>query len=218
MRTSKVRTQPLGKIKTLRVVEVFDEREVRALLRGDAVSVEHAIGLVSRHLRDGVCGWIRRRYPALSTDDLADVWQDTLLAVLQSIRQGRLESDRPLAPWLATVAWRRAADLRRRRSSESRALTAVGEALERAGWSQVSGEDERALLEDVLERIATLPRRQRIVLRAFSDGYPETASMETLRRQASESCGEDLSLAAVKRALQEGRRKLREMLDRRSSR
>jgi hypothetical protein len=56
--------------------------------------------------------------------------------------------------------------------------------------------------------ILTLPPRQRTVLQVFIDHYPESTQMAVLREEVSRTIGADVSLAAVKRALQEGRRKL----------
>jgi len=198
------------------LTDVFDEEGVKALLGGDDRSVAAALEAIARHLRDGLCAWLRRSFPGLSPEDLADVWQETLVGVLRAVREERLDLARPLVPWLCKVASRRAVDIMRRSATNESALAAVGERLSRsdsgARWSALSGDERREALELTLDHIRRLPAMQRAVLQVFSDHYPVTACMEVLRRRVGERLGRDVTLASVKRALQEGRRKLRDHL------
>jgi len=197
----------------------FNDRRIRTLLLGGRAEVSDALEQIVCHLRDGVCGWTRKRFPGLAPEDLADVWQDTLVSVLKAVKSRRFDATRPLVPWLCTLAYRRAADLTRRRTSSSEVLERVGQQL--AGtdvgerWSALSAMQREEALELAREHILTLPRMQRVVLQTFSDRYPETARMEVLRTEVSRVLGDDVTLAAVKRAVQEGRRKVREYFERR---
>ena len=202
----------------MKSTNVFDERKVKRLLQGEYRDVAQALGQIMDHLRDGLCGWLRRHFPGLSPEDLADAWQDTLVAVLTAVRQNRFDANRPLIPWLCTIAYRRATDLTRRKSSHTDALAAVGREIAATSTGRrpkgLSSDERGEALELTLQHIATLPPMQKIVLQTFSDYYPETANMETLRVMVAKIRGEETTLASVKRALQEGRRKLKEFLER----
>jgi hypothetical protein len=65
----------------------------------------------------------------------------------------------------------------------------------------------------IRDAVSALPRKQRVVLQAFLDHYPETKDMEVLRQEVSRMTGVEETLAAVKRALQEGRNKVRQLLE-----
>ncbi len=202
----------------MKATNVFDEERVKKLLQGEYRDVAQALGQIVHHLRDGLCGWLRRQFPGLSPEDLADTWQETLVSVLTAVRKGRFDANRPLIPWLCTIAYRRATDVTRRKSTTGEALAAVGRQIAATStgrrWKSLSAEARSEALELTLEHIESLPTMQRIVLRTFSDHYPETANMETLRVMVSQVRGQEATLASVKRALQEGRRKLQEFLER----
>ena len=46
------------------------------------------------------------------------------------------------------------------------------------------------------------------------DNYPETKDMEVLRQEVSRMTGREETLVSIKRALQEGRNKVRQLLER----
>ena len=198
-------------------LNTFNEQRVRTLLLGSHAEVSGALEQIVCHLRDGLSGWIRKCFPGMAPEDLADVWQDTLVDVLKIVKDGRFDATRPLVPWLCTLAYRRATDITRRKTSSSEVLERVGREL--AGtdvgerWRGLSTMQRDEALELTLEHILTLPRMQRVVLQVFSDRYPETARMEVLRAEVSRALGDEVTLAAVKRALQEGRRKVREYFE-----
>ena len=203
----------------MELLRTFNEQRIKTLLLGNRAEVSDALEQIICHLRDGLCGWIRKCFPGMASEDLADVWQDTLVSVLKIVKSGRFDATRPLVPWLCTLAHRRATDLTRRKTSSSEVLARVGREL--AGtdvgerWRGLSAMQRDEALELTLEHILTLPRMQRVVLQVFSNRYPQTTRMEVLREEVSRALGDDVTLAAVKRALQEGRRKLREYFERR---
>ena len=202
----------------MKSTNIFDEERIRSLLCGGDREVAEALTQIVCHLRTSLCGWLRRNFPGLTPEDLADTWQETLLSVITAVRSGRFDARRPLIPWLCTIAYRRATDVTRRRSSARDALAAVGRAIAGTStgqrWKELDAQERTEALELTLEHIETLPNLQRLVLRTFSDHYPESRDMNVLRDLVSRTRGEQATLASVKRALQEGRRKLREFLQR----
>ena len=66
----------------------YDENQVCQLLAGDPDAIRLGLALIHQHLRGRLGRWLHRRFPCLRADDLADVWGETLLAVLQAARAG----------------------------------------------------------------------------------------------------------------------------------
>jgi hypothetical protein len=159
--------------------------------------------------------WLKRCYPGLQPEDLADVWAETLLAAVRAARQGRLHVDQPLWRWLCRVGRARAIDLLRRRGVRLSALEGLQHIAGPAayGGREASWEVCCRELRDLLATaIAGLPSRQRSVLQAYVEHFPDTGQTEYLRRRVADARGEAVTRAAVKRALQEGRARLRCLL------
>jgi DNA-directed RNA polymerase specialized sigma24 family protein len=196
----------------------FDEEELARLLAGEEEEVRRGLTLIDRHLRLRLCAWLGRRFPGLSPEDLADAWGATLLCVLQAARRQRGCPSRHLVWWLCGIARARAVDHLRRKTAWDAARATLGRlrrparADRREGLPiQVLKNEVRYLIRDVVQG---LPAQQRQVLLVFFDNYPETRSMEVLRREVSKVTGREETRAAVKRALQEGRHKVRAYLRR----
>ncbi len=196
--------------------DLFDEARIRQLFAGSEEEIGQGLALVDASLRQHLCVWLRRQFPSLTPEDLADVWGETLVGVLQAARQRRFQPDRPLLPWLCHIARARAIDHIRRRTVRQDFLaglyqTCQGAMLQGCGQAgdQQEMEEVLALVRDFID---TLPQQQRMVLFVFVEHYPETQSMAILQREVSRTTGRPHSRASVKRALQEARRKLREHL------
>jgi DNA-directed RNA polymerase specialized sigma24 family protein len=214
----------------------FDEASVLLLLAAGELGVGRALVCIEEHLRGHTCLWLGRRFPGLRPEDVADAWADTLLGVCQAARQGRFNllrgagagagglggvcqaarqgrfnPGRPLLPWLRRIAQARATDQTRRRATRQNLLTALRltsrpATREDAVPAEAAAAEVRTLVHTFLP---SLPGQQKVVLEVFIGNYPETASLAVLRREVSRVTGADETPAAVRRALQEGRRKLR---------
>ena len=197
---------------------VFDEEETKLLLLGDADEMEKGLDLIHQHLKKRVCWRVRHYLPGLKPEDLADCWQETLTAVFKAAREGRFDPDRAMGPYLVTIAQRKGIDLLRRQTTRDEALTAVGESLRATEsgrqWQGLSGPERNEAMGLIRDAVSALPQKQRVVFQAFLDHYPETKDMEVLRQEVSRMTGVEETLVAVKRALQEGRNKVRQLLER----
>lgn len=196
----------------------FDEEEARLLLDGSEEEVNQGLSLIDRHLRKGVAGWVRERFPGLSAEDLADVWAMTLAGIFELVRKGRFDCNKPLMPLICTIASARATDFTRRGTARDSVITAVGERLRdtRTGrqWQAFDQAERNEAMELIRAAIATLPRRQGEVFQAFVDHYPETDDRTVLREKVSEATGREVTLVAARRALQEAFEKVRALLRR----
>ncbi|OAI41004.1 hypothetical protein AYO40_00550 [Planctomycetaceae bacterium SCGC AG-212-D15] len=194
----------------------FDNDAARLLfVQGD---LEGALVLIHRTLRRPVCAFLRRYYPGLSAEDIADSWGNTLSSVLKAMRSGSFSIEKPWFPWICQIAFCRACDCRRRMTTQESSRIAAAEILNRSQahqpWIDPS---ERSELQQVIRQaIQELPHKQRVVFQAFIDHFPETESMDLLQEEVSRVTGQPETMASVKRALQEARRKVRAYLSERS--
>jgi RNA polymerase sigma factor (sigma-70 family) len=199
--------------------ENFDDEEIRILLVGSEVEIGSGLIFLNRHLRDGMCGYLRQHFPGIPPQDLPDIWGETLVSVLAAARARRFDGDQPLLPWLCQIARARAIDHLRARTRYERVLDAVAAALEGTHTGQVWGGltpvERNEVLGLIRDAVASLPARQRLVMQVYVDQYPDSASMERLQEEVSRVTRRPETLAAVKRALQEARSKVREFLQRR---
>jgi len=197
---------------------LFDDEEVRLLLLGEEDEPRIGLERIHQRLRDALCGIVRKRYPGLTSDDLADLWAQTVVDFYKKVRAGEFDPNRPLVPYLRRIILRRAADMRRRRTTDEKALAAVGKALRSTTvgnwWARTTQAERGELAEIIRKALGTLEGKQGTVMQVFVDQYPETASMQYLRREVSRETGKEETLAAVKRALQEARAKVRQYLKR----
>ena len=77
---------------------------------------------------------------------------------------------------------------------------------------QMEEEDREHLLLEIRRSVSGLPDRQKTIIQAFVDHFPETEDREALRRLVSEMTGRDETRAAVSRAFYEARRKVAAIL------
>ena len=203
----------------------FDEDaevEIKLLLLGKTDEVVEGFNRIDRILRKKVACWVRHRRPALHPQDLADVWQETLIDLHKMVVKEQFDADGSLTSLLCTIAERRAIDLIRKNGNtvtlDEEALAAVAASLRGTEigmrWRALDRLERKEVLDSLGVWIRELPAKQRLVMQVFRDGYPETKKMKTLREQVSAASGEEETLASVKRALQEARKKLNEFLDR----
>jgi DNA-directed RNA polymerase specialized sigma24 family protein len=194
----------------------FDDQEARRLLRGSAAEIGQGLTLIDRELHARCCAALRKRFPWLGAEDVTDVWQETLLRVLEAARSPDFDWEPPLLPWLWTVAHDLAVDLSRRQAAWQAAVAAVGEALRASqtgtNWKLLSEAERHEIMQEVAAADGTLSARQRLVYLLFVEGYPATGDMEVLRKAVSRATGEEESLGSVKRVLQEARRKVQKPL------
>jgi DNA-directed RNA polymerase specialized sigma24 family protein len=200
------------------MTDVFDDARVCRLLAGTDVDIAHALTLINNRLRNRLCGWLRKRFRRLRSDDLASAWADTLLGVLQAIRAGRFDANRPVLPWICRIAYARAVDRGRRAHCHQKTLENYGQMLRETGIQRhemaIGPDEQHEVVGLVHEAIAMLPTRQQLVLQVFVEHYPESRAMEVLRDEVGARTGRVETLAAVKRALQEARATVRTFLRR----
>jgi DNA-directed RNA polymerase specialized sigma24 family protein len=200
----------------MEVGTAFNDEDVRILLIGSEDELSHGLAEIDHHLRAGLCGMVRHEFPGIPSEDLADLWGCVLMNLLEMVRESRFDADRPLLPLLCRLARARATDLVRRRQAHENLVAGVGAALRDtqtgSEWVRMSVAERREAMALIRTAIGTLPQRQRVMMQVFVENYPEAADMQVLRQLVSERTGLPETLAAVKRALQEARAKVRDYL------
>lgn len=196
--------------------ELFDEEYVRLLLDGSSEEVADGMQRIHDSLSEGMWGYVRKHFPGVQSEDF-DIWADTLMALHQMIVAGKFDSERPLLPLLYELVRRKATDKLRRRTTSDAYIEAMSDALSDTvigdNWSRFSPDERTEVMELIRRAIADLPARQKQVMELFVDNFPESKNMESLRTFVANQSSELVTLASVKRALQEARRKVREYLD-----
>jgi RNA polymerase sigma factor (sigma-70 family) len=204
----------------MELTQAFEDKEVRQLLNGGEADLAEAFARIDAFFRNRFVLGARKRLPRLPPEDLADAWQETLRDLLQSLRAGRFDPDRKLGPWLWTVFIRRAFDGLRRKNRHGAMLEQARRQLqgtETGAFLERLDEEERIhLLGLVRQAVGTLPARQRTVIQLFVEHFPATEDLELLRQRVSEATGVEETRAGVKRALEEARRKIAGLLQRRA--
>ena len=200
----------------MQLTQAFEDRAVRQLLIGGESDQAEGFAQVDAHLRNRFVYGARGRLPGLRSEDLADAWQETLEALLKAVRAREFDPERELVPWLWTVFIRRALDGVRRKHAYQGMLARAREQLGGAETQDLLGlidEEERArVVALVQEAVSALPERQRIVHQVFLDHHPMTEDDEVLRQLVSDAAGRHVTRGAIRRALQEGRRKIGSLL------
>lgn len=197
------------------------DAEIQLLLgAGDSeAEIRQGFVLIDKHLRDPICGWLRvNYYPGISAEDLADLWQETLVELLKQVRAGKYTGERKVFTDLCRLISTNAIDQRRRHKSRDKLMHAIGEALRgtqtNQTWTDANPVARREVQRLIREAAASLPKKQRQVLEAFVANFPESQDMQELRRFTSELSGEEETVASVKGNLREARQKLRGILRR----
>jgi DNA-directed RNA polymerase specialized sigma24 family protein len=203
----------------------ISEEVLQDCLRADpdrAVVVLHeGFGLhIARYLK-------RITWSLLGPEDLKDAYQETLRAFLERVRAPGFEPSRPLRLVYA-IARRKGTDCLRRRgyrpnTNEDGILHLVAADLKETdlgfAWRKRMGPAEaKEFREVLLQAVAALPERQRLVARAFIDHFEEFRERDTyqpLARAVSAVTGEPENVNAVKSAWRAARTALAAELARR---
>ena len=198
--------------------ETLDQEEVSLLLIGNDAEQNQAIELIHDRLGKALVGAIRRQAPGLSTDDVMEIYQESLLGILNAARESRFDADAPLLPFIFAVARYKTIDRLRKRLPANIGDDALLDALaevqggeEGAPWrNAVAKEQGDKLMRLVRRTIAELPLRQRQVAQVIIQRFPEEPSVTDIAAAVKQATGETVTIVAVKSALREFRKKMRD--------
>jgi DNA-directed RNA polymerase specialized sigma24 family protein len=210
-----------------------DDEQIKALLAGESQAVAKGLTWIDHNYRYKISGLLRQRFAGLSAEDLAEVWQDSLVALYRMISQGTFRPEGQLAALLWTLAVRRGQDRLRRNATWHRPIDVLMHDLREPQltekWHALNALQRREAVELICDSIARLPPRQNLVWRVYVRHFPDSERLEFLttevrralsadRSPSAAASGPDESLALTKKsvssALFAGREKIREDLKR----
>jgi hypothetical protein len=95
----------------------FDETRVAVLLIGSPEEQLAGLRVLDQEYRPKVFAYLRAYYPGLDSNALAECYSDAVadvacqvVAYHKDCSKSNFDPDKPLLPYLKTIAWRRAAD------------------------------------------------------------------------------------------------------------
>jgi RNA polymerase sigma factor (sigma-70 family) len=145
---------------------MWDVEADRALLEGIRANNEEALLTFDRRFRGPLLSVARKR--GLSVHDAEDAVQETLLAAIAQIRDGRFEGRCSLGAWIGTIFRNHVYDAFRKGARDAKAFVSL-EASESAGALAMHADRTLPTELDhtrtcVRECLAALPARERLVL------------------------------------------------------
>jgi len=199
----------------------FDPEEVSILLIGNEEEQNRAIYLIDKHLRSSVIYKIRKTALGIPPDEVMEIYQEALLNVLEAAREQRYDPDQPFLPFLFTLAYRRACDRIRKnntkKENEKKLLDEISQKLKGTkvgeAWELVAQKNDGSrVIEAIRRSIIKMPTRQRQVAEIMIDFFPDKPSNQKICEEILRKTSEPTTIVAVKRAKQEARKKIYELL------
>jgi DNA-directed RNA polymerase specialized sigma24 family protein len=200
----------------------FDDTEIKCLLLGDEGERQKAGDALLREFGYRLMGKLRG-FNWLSDDEKGTVIHDTILEVLKKAELADLDFDKPLVGLLLRICQCKAIDLSRQKKRETGkddelteeiadalADTKVGTAWKNA----ISNEDARAIRNEFLVFIQSLPPQQKLVAGILADNFAFQLSHEEIAQKIFEITRKTVSKIAIKGALNQIRQKFKAILKR----
>ncbi len=199
------------------------EEDLEEAFRADPKS---GMQLLHEDRRDKIARCIKRCGCCLQPHEIKDLYQQTMLEMVQKTKTPDFDPERPLRLAQA-IAKRRTVDYLRKQGHRANTnhdaiLPHVAEDLGTSDlnlrWRYLDRMIQAEFRQAVEEEVAKLPEKQRIVAKAFVDNYEDLRQRDTyfpLARAVEAVTGKDENVAAVKSAWHEAKRKLVKELTRR---
>lgn len=147
-----------------------DDEEIRRLLEGGPADIREGVARIFDRYTGIVCGGIRRTFRWLAHEDLADAWQNTLVAVLEKALTGALDTKRPLIGLLWVIVSRRCCDVLNTAARQRTAFQAYSAAVANAvGLDETVGVEWAEAFHVLDKAILDLPPVQRAIWVAYRD-------------------------------------------------
>ena len=198
-----------------------DTEEISILLIGNDEEQKLALELIHQYLKKLLIWKIRNSALGLTSEEVIEVYQELLITIWKSAQKKQYDPDKPLLPFLFTLAQRRAIDRIRKNTrnqkNEDELLddvfknlknTKVGEA-----WQIVASSENGSKMMEIFRQTAVkMPLHQRQVASVMIDHFPDEIPLPELREEIYKRTGEQLTIIAVKSARREVRTKIRQQL------
>jgi RNA polymerase sigma factor (sigma-70 family) len=200
--------------------EPITEEDLEREFRDDP---EFAFEMLDAYFREPLLRYIKSCARGLSSEDLADVYQEALMEMVTVVRSGRFNPEKPLR-LIQTIAKRRAIDLARKkkvRTCTELDLAFIAEDLKDSDigleWRLLGPDGQRRFRRALGAAIDSLPPKQQAAALAFLDVYEEIRrerSYRVLKERIEEMTGEDVTTSQAKSNWHEAKKKLVEKIGR----
>lgn len=199
-----------------------DEDDIKLHLCGTIADRQRAITKLWLECREEVMGFVEFRFPGLPSDSGAEVVAQAFAELVKKIDEPEFDWDQPLRPMLLKIARRRAIDeLRKwqvRPISKADFYDFVAEEISETKlakqWAvHVAAGRANEIYRQFGAFVATLPELQRRVGLIIYHNLPEKLEHDVICETISEETGQRPTVASVKSALRELRRKFHELLN-----
>jgi DNA-directed RNA polymerase specialized sigma24 family protein len=198
-----------------------DEDEIKLALMGSDSEQTESLARLWNYFSPRLIAFVEKRLPTLPSDLAANAVLDCFRELFDSVRDGTFDFDKPMAPFLFTVAHRRAVD--ELRAIRSRALgnadfyESVAEMIEGTGagceWQKlVQAGKARSVADKFRAFVMTLPSVQRQVGQVMADYLPDDLTRDEVCDEIYKRTGKRPTVIQVKSALGQIRQKFRELM------
>ncbi|MBU0679710.1 MAG: sigma-70 family RNA polymerase sigma factor [Verrucomicrobia bacterium] len=201
---------------------MHDDDDLKLLLGGKPEEQEQGLEALYETYSKPLWSFILRRFPGLRHEDVGEIVSDTFVATWQRIEDRSFDLNRPLRSFLFNVAKNKAID--RLRQYKARVditieadITEVADRIQGTEvgiqWRMASTRDRALTIQHAfLTFLRTLPGMQRTVAQVMADTFPEEMGQEETANEILARTGELPTVAGIKRARAEIRRKFKEYL------
>ena len=199
------------------------EKELEEVFKDDP---DFGIRVLHEDFREVILAYIKKHAWGLQLADWMDIYQKTMLQLIQRSREPHFDHRRPLALVFRIVKCRARDTLRRKKHranpDNDAILNYVGKDFSESDIGIKLRYPDRVVWQEfrqnLYEVIAALPERQRIVARAFVDNYEDFRERDTytlLAELVSKITGKPETVVAVKNAWLEAKQKIVKEMTRR---
>lgn len=193
------------------------DQKIQRLLAGTDEEIRLGVARIFECYSGPICARVRRTFRWLPHEDLADAWQTTVIMVWQRAVARKLDTKRPIFGFLCVVMSRRCSDILTRAYRHKASFQAFAEAVANNKAPDETLRIEWAEAFHVIDKaIPRLPCVQRAIWLAYREkGYCATDEelLDVLLHTPKR--GKPWTIDSVRRGKQEGRDKLRRILERR---
>lgn len=185
------------------------------------IDPDTGLWFLDAEFRRYLCRCIKAVAPSIDPVELADVYQETFLSLVEMVRADKIDRTRPLLPLAKVVAQRRAIDFLREqghrpeRGAESASELETQNLLDSDLWLRwrCSKSDWDSFRMALREEIGKLSKKQRVVAESVVNHLGE--SWDEIRDEVARVTGQNETVVAVKSAWRDAKKLLAERLVRR---
>lgn len=195
--------------------------QARIGLLGDRQEKQDAVRTLFARFQAPVMKFLADLFSDLDPDDRASCVHDAFQTIYQMAEDSTLDTEKPLAPLVFTIAKRRAIDIRRKNSrrikTDGNIAGEIGDLLRDTetgrDWHHARVLDKAEEVQEEFRKfVASLKGQQRRVASIMADFLPDTLSDQEIAQEIQTRSGQHMTTMEVKGAKNALMKKFREIL------